>query len=175
VGDGNIIGGVHKGFADLHRLGWIERIPRLIGVQAAGSSALVDAWQRGLDAAAMVPMPADTLADSISAGLPRDRLKALRAVRETDGAFVAVPDADILAAIPRLARLTGVFAEPAAAAVYAGARLAVQSNIIHADEQVLLLITGSGLKDVRRAQEAVGTAVRVPANREAVRQVLNSA
>jgi threonine synthase len=86
-----------------------------------------------------------------------------------------VPDADILAAIPRLARLTGVFAEPAAAAVYAGARLAVQSNIIHADEQVLLLITGSGLKDVRRAQEAVGTAVRVPANREAVRQVLNSA
>ncbi len=174
VGDGNIIGGVHKGFADLHRLGWIERIPRLIGVQAAGSSALVDAWQRGLSAAEMLPMPADTVADSISAALPRDRLKALRAVRETEGAFVAVPDADIVAAIPRLARLTGVFAEPAAAAVYAGARLAVQSGVIRPGESALLLVTGSGLKDVRRAQEAVGRAARAQPDPASVRQVLKS-
>ena len=173
VGDGNIIGGVHKGFTDLKRLGWIERIPRLIGVQADGSSALVDAWRRGLSAAEMVPMSADTVADSISASSPRDRLKALRAVRETDGAFVAVSDTQIVAAIPQLARLTGVFAEPAAAAVYAGARVAVQSGMIQSSERVLLLITGSGLKDVRRAQEAVGEAVRVPSDPDAVRQVLS--
>jgi threonine synthase len=174
VGDGNIIGGVHKGFTDLHRLGWIERIPRLIGVQAEGSSALVDAWTRGLSAAEMVPMPADTIADSISAGLPRDRVKALRAVRETAGAFVAVSDSEIIAAIPQLARLTGVFAEPAAAAVYAGARLAVQSGVINSDERALLLITGNGLKDVRRAQESVGGAVRVQPDPDSVRQVLHS-
>ena len=174
VGDGNIIGGVHKGFTDLHRLGWIERIPRLIGVQAEGSSALVDAWTRGLSAAEMVPMPADTIADSISAGLPRDRVKALRAVRETAGAFVAVSDAEIIAAIPQLARLTGVFAEPAAAAVYAGARLAVQSGVINSDERALLLITGNGLKDVRRAQESVGGAVSVQPDPDSVRQVLHS-
>ncbi len=90
VGDGNIIAGVHKGFCDLHELGWIERIPRLIGVQAEGSSPLVDAWQRGISAVEMQPVDAYTIADSISAGLPRDRSRALRAVRETHGAFVAV-------------------------------------------------------------------------------------
>lgn len=174
VGDGNIIGGLHKGFVDLKRLGWIERIPRLIGVQAQGSAALVDAWQRGLSAVEMKPIPANTLADSISAGLPRDRLKALRAVRETGGAFVAVSDAEIVAAIPQFARLTGVFAEPAAAAVYAGVRVAVQSGVIQPDERVLLLITGSGLKDVRRAQEAVaGQAVRVPPDLDTVKQLID--
>src|SRR5690606_1922223 len=80
VGDGNIITGVHKGFYDLHQLGWIERIPRLIGVQAEGSSALVDAWQQGISAVDMQPIEARTVADSISAGLPRDRSRALRAV-----------------------------------------------------------------------------------------------
>jgi threonine synthase len=173
VGDGNIIGGVHKGFYDLHQLGWIERIPRLIGVQASGSSALVHAWEHGLEAAAMQPQPADTLADSISAGLPRDRAKALRAVRQTGGAFLAVDDSAIIAAIPRLARASGVFAEPAAAAVYAGAQLAVQSNLIHPDERVVLLITGSGLKDVRRAQQSVSGGLRVPPDAQAVRQLLN--
>lgn len=174
VGDGSIIGGVHKGFRDLYELGWIQRIPRLIGVQAAGSSALVDAWERGLSAAAMQPMPADTIADSISAGLPRDRAKALRAVRDTNGAFIAVSDNEIVQSIPQLARLTGVFAEPAAAAVYAGAQCAVQSNLIQADEQVVLLVTGSGLKDIKRAQQAVGGALRVPPDPAAIRQALQT-
>lgn len=172
VGDGNIISGVYKGFWDLHQLGWIERIPRLIGVQAEGSSALVHAWQRGLSAAEMTPQPAETIADSISASLPRDRAKALRAVRDSGGAFVAVSDADILASIPRLARLTGVFAEPAAAAVYAGAQLAVQSKLVQPDEQVVLLLTGNGLKDVKRAQQAVGQARRVPPDQTSVREAL---
>ncbi|MCK6578138.1 MAG: threonine synthase [Anaerolineae bacterium] len=174
VGDGNIIAGVHKGFADLHRLGWISRIPRLIGVQAEGSSALARAWQDGTDARSMGPEPAETLADSISAGLPRDRAKALRAVRQTDGAFVAVPDSAILAAIPALARLTGVFAEPAAAAVYAGARRAVEYGFVKPDERVLLLSTGSGLKDVRRAQQAVTGGLRSAADLDSVWQALGS-
>ena len=73
VGDGNIIAGIYKGFYDLQQLGWIQRIPRLIGVQAEGSSALVHAWQNGIKAEEMQPMPAETIADSISAGVPRDR------------------------------------------------------------------------------------------------------
>jgi threonine synthase len=172
VGDGSIIGGVHKGFWELYQLGWIERIPRLIGVQATGSSALVYAWEHHLAPEQMQPRPADTIADSISAGLPRDRAKALRAVRQTQGTFLAVTDEKILAAIPRLARLTGVFAEPAAAAVYAGLQRAVKSQWIQPDEQVLLLVTGNGLKDVKRAQMAVGTGLRVPPNTDAIRQRL---
>lgn len=172
VGDGNIISGVYKGFWDLLQLGWIERIPRLIGVQAEGSSALVRAWQNGLSAAEMTPQPADTIADSISASLPRDRAKALRAVRETGGAFVSVTDEHILQSIPRLARLTGVFAEPAAAAVFAGAQLAVQSKWVQPDEQVVLLLTGNGLKDVKRAQQAVSGARRVQPDPASVREAL---
>ncbi|MFO7323247.1 MAG: threonine synthase [Chloroflexota bacterium] len=175
VGDGNIIAGLHKGFADLQRLGWIERIPRLIGVQAEGSSPLVKAWQAGMDARAMQPVEVQTLADSISAGLPRDRAKALRAVRETGGAFIAVPDEEILESIPRVARATGIFAEPSAAAVYAGARRGVELGHIHADESVVLLLTGNGLKDVRRAQQAVSGGLRVPPDIDAIRQALGHA
>jgi threonine synthase len=172
VGDGNIIAGVHKGFRDLFALGWIPRIPRLIGVQAAGSSPLVAAWEAGTAAAAMPPVDAHTLADSISAGIPRDRAKALRAVRETGGAFVAVSDDEIIASIAPLAQLTGVFAEPAAACVWAGARQARARGFIGPEDRVSFLLTGSGLKDVRRAQAAVSGGVRSAPTLEAVRTAL---
>jgi threonine synthase len=172
VGDGNIIAGLHKGFVDLHRIGWIERIPRLIGVQAQTSSPLVDAWQNETAAAAMPPVDAYTAADSICAGVPRDRAKALRAVRQTDGALVAVPDSAILAAIPTLARLTGVFSEPACAAVYAGAKRALELGYLHPDESVAFVLTGNGLKDVRRAQESVAGGLRVPPQIDAIRRAL---
>jgi threonine synthase len=120
----------------------------------------------------MQPVDAHTLADSISAGLPRDRSRALRAVRETGGAFVAVSDDAIIQSIPVLARLTGVFAEPAAAAAYAGAKAAVAQGHLTADERVALLLTGSGLKDVRRAQQSVSGGIRVAPEIEAVRAAL---
>jgi threonine synthase len=172
VGDGNIIAGVYKGFYDLYQLGWIERIPRLIGVQAEGSAALYQAWKDGVSAQDMQPAGAETIADSISAGLPRDRVKALRAVKQTQGAFVTVSDEAIIAAIPSLARLTGVFAEPASAAVFAGAKRAVQSGLIHTDESVALLLTGNGLKDIKRAQQSVTQGLRVQPTIESVRQAL---
>jgi threonine synthase len=156
VGDGCIIGGVHKGLKDLLALGWIDRMPRIIGVQAAGSSPLVDAWERGLEGWDMEPVEAHSIADSIVAGLPRDRIKALRAVRETGGAYVRVDDEEILAAIPTLAQGCGVFAEPAAAAAYAGLVKAVEEGLVNADERVVVLSTGSGLKDVASAMKAVG-------------------
>lgn len=173
VGDGSIIGAQHKGFSDLLSMGWIDRIPRLIGVQAEGSSALVRAWREGQDAATMKPAPADTVADSISAGLPRDRVKALRAVRESGGQFVSVHDSAILAAIPELARLTGVFAEPAAAATLAGLRQARLEGAIRPGERVVLLITGSGLKDIRSAMRSVGTAHPVENSMDSVRRLVD--
>jgi threonine synthase len=172
VGDGSIIGGTHKGFVDLYELGWIDKVPRLIGVQAEGSSPLVAAWENDTPATDMQPVEVHTIADSISAGLPRDRVKALRAVRNTGGAFVAVSDEAIVASIPTFARLTGVFAEPSCAAVYAGAQRALELGYLQPEESVVFLATGNGLKDVPRAQSSVSGGVRVAPNMAAVRQAL---
>jgi threonine synthase len=172
VGDGCIIGGVHKGFRDLLALGWIESMPRIVGVQAAGSSPLVDAWERGLEGWEMEPVPAHSVADSIVAGLPRDRIKALRAARETGGAFVRVTDKEIVAAIPVLAQGVGVFAEPAAAAAYAGLIQAVQQRLVTAHDRVVVLSTGSGLKDIATAMKSVGEPTVVAPELEEVRRVL---
>jgi threonine synthase len=158
VGDGCIIGGVHKGFRDLVALGWLDRIPRLLGVQAAGSDYLAQAWERDEDVRSKPPIVVATVADSIAAGLPRDRVKAMRAVRATDGAFVRVDDDAILAAIPALARGCGVFAEPAAAAAHAGLVAAVARGLVAPDERVVVLATGTGLKDVPAAMRAVDDA-----------------
>ncbi len=169
VGDGCIIGGVHKGLRDLLALGWIDHMPRIIGVQAEGSAPLVDAWERGLDPLEMEPVEAHSVADSIVASLPRDRIKALRAVRETDGVYLSVTDQEILAAIPALAQGCGVFAEPAAAAAYAGLVKAVDWGWIDPEERVVVLSTGSGLKDVASVMEAVGK--KPPVVRPALRDV----
>ncbi|MFQ5967565.1 MAG: threonine synthase [Acidimicrobiia bacterium] len=158
VGDGCIIGGLYKGLRDLGVLGWIRHMPRLIGVQAEGSSYFVQAWEDGSDVLTKPPAPADTVADSIAAGLPRDRLKGMRAVTETGGEFLAVSDDEILAAIPILARGSGVFAEPAAAASYAGLVKAIGEGLVGADERVVVLATGNGLKDVPAAMQAVDAA-----------------
>ena len=173
VGDGSIIGGVHKGFLELYKIGWIERIPRLIGVQAEGSSSLVKAWDNNVEPVDMQVEVVHTIADSISAGLPRDRVKAMRAVRETNGAFVAVSDEAILQAIPSFARLTGVFGEPSSAAIYAGAKRALELGYISEDDEIVFISTGNGLKDVPRAQQSVSGGIRVAPTLDAVRQALD--
>jgi threonine synthase len=174
VGDGCIIGGVHKGLEDLLALGWIDRMPKLLGVQAAGSAALHDAWKAGTAPLEMKPIEATTVADSISAGLPRDRIKAMAAVRETGGAFVKVSDAEILAAIPALGQGCAVFAEPAGAASYAGLVAALRDGLVRRDERVVLLVTGSGLKDIASARKAVGEPFVVDADLESVKRLVAS-
>ena len=155
VGDGCIIGGLHKGLKDLLALGWIDKMPKLMGVQAAGSSYLYTAWKNGEDILTKPPITAQTVADSISTGLPRDRIKALAAVTETAGVYICLSDDEILAAIPELARSTGVFAEPAGAAAYAGLVKAVDKRLVSGDEKIVVLNTGNGLKDVAGAMQAV--------------------
>lgn len=155
VGDGCIIGGVHKGLKDLLALGWIDHMPKLMGVQAEGSAYLYQAWTRGENILTKPPIAAHTVADSINAGLPRDRIKALAAVTETGGAYLTVTDAEILAAIPALARGCGVFAEPAGAAAYAGLVKAINQGLVASDERIVVINTGNGLKDIASAMKAV--------------------
>jgi threonine synthase len=140
---------------DASALGWIDRVPRIYGIQSAGSDYLVQAFESGEDVLTKAPIPADTVADSISADLPRDRIKAMAAVKETGGAYLRVTDEEILEAIPVMARGSGVFAEPAGAAAYAGLIAAVDRDLIGATDRVVVLSTGNGLKDIASAMKAV--------------------
>jgi len=169
VGDGNIISGIHKGFKDLHALGWLEHIPRIIGVQAEGSAAIANAFHAGTEQ--IIPISANTIADSISVDLPRDGVRAVRAARETGGTYILVSDDEILQAISALGPL-GIFAEPAGATAYAGLVKAIRQGQIQKDQPVLVLNTGSGLKDVRAAMQAVKEAPIIEPTLEAVKQVL---
>jgi threonine synthase len=169
VGDGNIISGIHKGFKDLAALGWIEQIPRLFGVQAEGSAAIATAFNAGGET--IYPVSASTLADSISVDLPRDGVRAVRAVRETGGKYLLVNDGEILSAMAELGRV-GIFAEPAGAAAYAGLVKAVGQGLVKPDDPVLVLNTGSGLKDVKAAMQAVRDAPVIEPTLAAVRRMI---
>lgn len=159
VGDGCCIGGLYKGFADLLELGFIERMPKLVGVQAEGSRPIADAFASG--AARITPGKEDTLADSIAVGAPRNWAKALRAVRNSEGTMVTVTDEEILASIRELARTTGVFGEPAGVTGFAGFRKMAESGALSPDERVAFVVTGNGLKDAKSARKAVGAPVSV--------------
>jgi threonine synthase len=170
VGDGNIISGLHKGFKDLQNLGWLETMPRIFGVQAEGSAAIANAYIAGNEA--IIPVSATTLADSISVDLPRDGVRAVRAARQTNGAYVTVNDADILSAISALGQI-GIFAEPAGSTAYAGLLKALENAQIATDDPVVVLNTGSGLKDVRAAMQAVNPAPVIEPTINAVKKMLD--
>jgi len=169
VGDGNIISGLHKGFKDLHALGWLDQIPRLIGVQAEGSAAIANAFFAGTER--ITPVSAKTLADSISVDLPRDGVRAVRASRQTGGSYTTVSDREILDAIAELGKV-GIFAEPAGAAAYAGLVKAVEQGIVSEEDPILVLNTGFGLKDVHAAMQAVEEAPIIEPTLEAVKRLL---
>ncbi len=158
VGDGNIIGGLWKGFCDLQQLGWIDQLPKLTGVQAAGAAPLVAAVNGD---GVIRPVEGKTIADGINVGDPRDGTRAMRAMRETSGGAVAVSDEEIIAAIPRLAQATGVFAEPGAAAAFAGFAKLREQGVIQSEERVVLISTGSGLKDINTARRSIGEPLRI--------------
>jgi threonine synthase len=171
VGDGNIISGIHKGFKDLLALGWLDYMPRIFGVQSEGSAAIANAFLAGTEDIESVS--SDTLADGISVDKPSDGLRALRAATQTNGAYIKVADEDILKAIAALGKV-GIFSEPAAASAYAGLVQAVEGGQINPGDPVVVMLTGSGLKDVKAAMQAVGEAPVIKPNLEALREVIHN-
>lgn len=176
TGDGNILAGIWKGFRDLKEAGIVDRLPKMLCAQSEESNAISAAvWklQRAgnlaLDWAAVeiAPVAATTVADSISVDIPRDGLAAVRAVIESGGAAVTVPDAEILTAIPEIARGAGVFAEPAASCAWAGLKKAAREGLVKPEETVVCMCTGNGLKDVASARKVAGDPTPVDANPEA--------
>lgn len=155
VGDGNIISGIHKGFKDLYEIGQIKIMPRIFGCQSTGSAAIYNAYISGKEE--IIPVQATTMADSISVNLPSDGLRALRAATQTEGAYIAVEDQKILKAISELGAV-GIFAEPAGATALAGLKAALHEGLVSAEDPILVMNTGSGLKDVKAAKQAAGEA-----------------
>jgi threonine synthase len=169
VGDGCTIAGAWKGLREMHLLGLLPRLPRLLGVQADGCQPFVTAWRTHT---ALAPCNADTLADSIAVGHPRNFRKAMDAVLESHGAFVAVSDQEILDSIPLLARKAGVFGEPAGVAGVAGIQRALASGIILRSESVAIIMTGNGLKDIQSAIRSAGRAISIRPEMEEIRNAV---
>ena len=152
VGDGCTVGGVYKGFHDLKELGLIERIPRILAVQSTGCEPFVIADHNNEP---LKEAEENTIADSIAVGIPRNPIKAINAVRNSNGVWISVPDSDILEVEALLGRTEGIFGEPAGVASLAGLMKALKEGIIRKDESVTFIVTGNGLKDPVNAQKAI--------------------
>ncbi len=153
VGDGNIISGVWKGFCDFHRIGFIDRLPKLLAVQAEGSDAIVSAVEGD---GSINSVSGETVADSISVSVPRDGEAAVKAVQESKGFGIRVSDEEILAAIPEMARSAGVFGEPAGVTSWAGLKKAASAGTIDPTWNIVALVTGNGLKDIASVMKVTG-------------------
>ncbi len=172
VGDGSVISGICKGFEELRTLGLIAKVPRVIGVQAAGAAPIAKAFDRYDGSEVRIEdIEAETVADSICVGKPRDIVKAVTYVARNGGKFITVTDAEIVDAIATLARRTGVFAEPAGATPFAGLRKLAASGEI-AGKSAAVMVTGNGLKDVAAARRAVGAPIEIDPDLRAVKENL---
>ncbi|MDI6739269.1 MAG: threonine synthase [Candidatus Edwardsbacteria bacterium] len=168
VGDGVIIAAVYKGFWDLMQAGVIHKMPRLICVQAARSDAIHHFITTGKYRNAAKPL---TIADSISVSAPSNAHMARRAVLESKGFSMTVSDSEIRSAQALLARTTGVFAEPAAAAAAAGLQKIARQKLLAKSEQIVLLVTGHGLKDIETPLARLKLARPVPPRLDAVKGI----
>ncbi len=158
VGDGCTIAGVWKGLKDLYAIGFIDRLPRLISAQSTGCCPINRAIQEGKD---WEPMEENTIADSISVGVPRNADKALMAIRESNGLAICVTDEEILAAARLLGRTCGVFGEPAGVTGTAAVKKAAELGLIGREDTVVSVVTGNGLKDVANAIKAAGEPLHI--------------
>ena len=147
VGDGTVVSSLCKGFKEFYELGLTDKIPKIIGVQAENAATIKHVFDKG-EPFLPILEKVSTIADSIEVGNPRDVIKACKYVKSTGGHFISVTDEEILSAIKEMAEATGIFAEPAGAASYAGLKKMKNNNEIKFDDTVCIVVTGNGLKDI---------------------------
>lgn len=156
VGDGCTIAGVYKGLYDMFMVGMIDKIPRIISVQAEGCCPINTAFLTGEP---WQPQAENTYADSIAVGVPRNPDKAINAIKDSDGLCVNVTDDEIREAQQYLAKTAGVFGEPAGVTATAGLmKLSREGKLPH-DAVIVSIVTGNGLKDIESAIRSVGEPV----------------
>ncbi|MCE5296596.1 MAG: threonine synthase [Euryarchaeota archaeon] len=157
VGNAANIWAIYKGFVEWKEMGWIDRIPKMTGIQASGSAPIVRAFRSGQRDFVPEDNP-ETIATAIRIGNPASGKKALKAIYETGGTAIDVTDEEILAAQRLLGRLEGIGVEPASATSIAGLAKLREMGEIDGDERVVCVCTGHVLKDpdtVMRSCEAI--------------------
>jgi len=168
VGDGVIISGLYKGFEDLLNLHLIEKIPVIIAVQAEGSCNVVD----NLTTSHFIIHQGTTVADSISVNIPRNFNMTKSYLSQYNGVGIKVSDKEILTASEQLSKQTGIFTEPASAASYAGFQKMFESGVIQIDSTCLLLLTGSGLKDLKAVNQRISGLKSIKCKIDEVKKLL---
>ncbi|MEM1645025.1 MAG: threonine synthase [Ignisphaera sp.] len=146
VGNAGNISAIWKGFKELYESGFIDKLPKMVGIQAEGAAPLAKTWILGSPELVLVEEPY-TIASAIRIGKPINWFKALRAVKDSNGFFVVVCDEEILSAVKLLARYEGLGVEPASATTLAGLIKSIEENKINRDDTVVLIATGHALKD----------------------------
>ena len=167
TGDGVILSGIYKGFFDLKKLGWIEKIPRLVAVQPENSNAISKSFDENVDA---ICSGASSIADSLVVDTPCNFKMAIRCIQDSGGYSITVTEEKIISAISETTSQTGIFVEPAAAAALAGLKKAKENNKINSDESAVLLLTGSGLKNIAAAENAVQIPPSIPPDLKLIRE-----
>ena len=144
---GSLVTKLYKGFGEFLDAGLVDGDrPRIYGAQATGCAPIVRLFERGDDK--LIPEIPNTVAKSLAIGNPADGLAASRVLRSTHGGAAAVDEATILDSIRELATLAGVFGETAAGVTYGAARALAASGTLRRDDEVVICITGNGLKTV---------------------------
>jgi threonine synthase len=171
VGNAGNISAIWKGFTEFYKLGLVKTLPKMTGIQAAGAAPIAQAIKNGRDEIAPVAEP-ETVATAIRIGAPVSWKKALNAIRESHGTAETVTDTEILDAQKMLARVEGLFVEPASASSIAGLKKLRENGEIDKDERVVCVTTGHGLKDPDAAVKTSEKPVEVDAEIEAIERVL---
>ena len=171
VGNAGNISAVWKGLTEFHQLGYIKKLPKMTGIQAVGSAPIVHAIKTNSDKIIPVEHP-ETVATAIRIGAPVSWKKAVNAIRESKGTAETVTDEEILDAQKMLARIEGIFVEPASASSIAGLKKLVKNGVIAKDERVVCITTGHGLKDPDIAVKMSEKPVEVDAEMAAIEDAL---
>jgi threonine synthase len=171
VGNAGNISAIWKGFSEFHQLGLIKKLPKMTGIQAAGSAPIAQAIKNHKDTIIPVAKP-ETVATAIRIGAPVSWKKAMNAIRDSHGTAETVTDEEILDAQRILARIEGIFVEPASASSIAGLKKLVKNGVINRDERVVCVTTGHGLKDPDTAVNMSEKPVEVDAEMSAIENAL---
>ncbi len=169
VGNAGNIYAIWKGFHELYESGVIDRVPKMIGVQAEGAAPIAKAFEKGLDRPDFVDNP-ETIATAIRIGKPVNWRKAIKAIKESKGVAIAVSDNEILEAQRELARTEGIGVEPASAASLAGYKKLLERGLIDENQVTVMILTGHALKDPESMTKA--EARRILVNPEHVDKVI---
>ena len=171
VGNAGNISAVYKGLCEWRDVGYIDTLPRMTAIQAAGACPIVSAIKGHLSEIVVEQNP-ETVASAIRIGAPVNAEKALRAIRETGGTAESVTDAEILAMQRDLARYEGIGVEPASAASVAGIRKMAEMGLLDRDEKIVCVVTGHLLKDPETVIKQCAPPIEIDPTIEALLAVL---